>query len=173
MALAPGRGKLNLRRLLVIGPNHDGTWVLTRWWALGSVPRRERHLRSKDLPAWPDLTLNPGSSVRVYPRGPDETLRLCPLRLKGLCSNRVLGGEGQGALRLELVDEQVAGTQPQCAFRCGLSAPAPLAHFGTAGARQPGIHARMDVVTCRARRQVQVCAGCRAPRSARPRRTPH
>ena len=36
------------------------------------------------------------------------------------------------------VDEQVAGTQPQCAFRCGLSAPAPLAHFGTAGARQPG-----------------------------------
>jgi hypothetical protein len=84
----------------------------------------------------------------------------------------VRGGEGKGALGLELVDEQVAGTQPQCAFRCGLSAPAPLAHFTTAGARQPGIHPEMDVVTCRAGRHEPVCVACRAPRSARPRRTP-
>ena len=94
-------------------------------------------------------------------------------QIEGALSNRVLGGEGQGVLGLELVDEQVAGTQPQCAFRCGLSAPAPLAHFGTAGARQPRIHPGLDVVTCRARRDVQVCVGSRAPRSARSRRTPH
>ena len=63
------------RRTRSIGPNDNGSWVLTSSWALGSVPRRERHLRSKDLPAWPVLTLNPGSSVRVYPRGPTHTLR--------------------------------------------------------------------------------------------------
>jgi hypothetical protein len=63
------------RRTRPIGPNDNGSWVLTSSWALGSVPRRERHLRSKDLPAWPVLTLNPGSSVRVYPRGPTHTLR--------------------------------------------------------------------------------------------------
>jgi len=44
----------------------------------GASPRRERHLRSKDLPAWPVLTLNPGSSVRVYPRGPGTRLRRTP-----------------------------------------------------------------------------------------------
>ena len=37
---------------------------------LGSVPRRERHLRSKDLPAWPVLTLYAGSSVRFSLEGP-------------------------------------------------------------------------------------------------------
>ena len=69
-------------------------------------------------------------------------------------------------LGLELVDEQVAGAQPQCAFRCGLSGTRSAGTLlGTVGARQPGIHPGMDVVTCRARRQVQVCVGCRAPRS--------
>jgi hypothetical protein len=45
----------------------------------------------------------------------------------------------------------VAGAQPQSVVRCGLSAPAPLADFGTAGAQQPGIHSETDVLTCRAR----------------------
>ncbi len=57
-------------------PPADGPARLIRWWALGSVPRRERLLWSKDLPARPVLTLNSGSSVWVYPRGPSHTLRV-------------------------------------------------------------------------------------------------
>ena len=85
----------------------------------------------------------------------------------------LLGGEGQGTLGLEVVDEQVAGAQPQGVVRCRLTAPAPLAHFTTARARQPGTHSETDALICRARRHEPVCVGCRTARSARPRRTPH
>ena len=61
--------------MLGLTQNEDASVAAGVQRALGSVPRRERHLRSKDLPAWPVLTLNPGSSVRVYPRGPTHTLR--------------------------------------------------------------------------------------------------
>ena len=65
---------LNLRRLLALGLDYNGTWALTTERVLGNVPRRERHLRSKDLPARPVHTLYPGSSVRAYPRGPTHRL---------------------------------------------------------------------------------------------------
>jgi hypothetical protein len=66
----------------------NGIWVLMRWWALGSVPRRERHLWSKDLPAWPVLTLNSGSSVWVYPRGPSHRLRVWLFSRKEIVQHR-------------------------------------------------------------------------------------
>jgi hypothetical protein len=85
----------------------------------------------------------------------------------------VQGREGERAFGLDLVDGEMAGAQPQSVVRCGLSAPAPLAHFRTAGARRSGIHSETDVLTYRARRHEPVCVGCRAPWSDRPQRTPH
>jgi hypothetical protein len=52
------------------------------WGALGSVPGRERHLWSRDLPARPVFTLDPGSSVRAYPRGPDRHATTVPTQAK-------------------------------------------------------------------------------------------
>jgi hypothetical protein len=64
--------------------------VLTRQWGPRERPQGGNDVcGSKDLPAWPVLTLNPGSSVRVYPRGPGTRLRRTPLGPKGLCA---LGG---------------------------------------------------------------------------------
>jgi hypothetical protein len=65
-------------------------------WVLGSVPRRERHLRSKDLPARPVFTLNSGSSVRAYRRGPDRHATTVPARAKEPEAGRV---DSIGALR--------------------------------------------------------------------------
>ena len=55
-------------------------------WALGSVPRRERHLLVKDQTSAAGSPPSiPALRYRAYPRGPDETLRLFPVRWKGLC----------------------------------------------------------------------------------------
>ncbi len=78
-AIAPSPGRAPRRGQ--IGPGARGRWpgqvgggrhasslarrtspgVSPLWRAPGSVPRRERHLRSEDLPAWPAFTLESGS----------------------------------------------------------------------------------------------------------------